>query len=287
MLFLFGAFWRLVTFLQRGRGRFRGEVWYQKVPLHQHQSTWIFGRKAALDVPCMLQTQMGRFVQTLKVTIETLSRGTPPVDLMNIGRFDAETGFFSPSDAERAQQVFAANCGPASFAAVCRSLVTEVMPFFPHFPQRDWTTVGDMKRALGRAGLAFVECASELPEYGVALLQLRVNDRPLHPLFSLAQTHWVGVCGNCFYDINWRGWLPIPLWAELVLPEFYFGARSVSSWSVRNAFALQNQALVRLARGFRRTETVKPRAFDWDAGEIVSWRAYGKETLVGGWDALP
>src|SRR4029079_11281016 len=115
--------------------------------------------------------------------------------------------------------------GPAAFGAVCRSQVTGAMRFFPHFPARDWTTIGDMKKALQAAAVKFADAGKALPEYGLALLQLRINDRPLHPLFSLSQTHWVGVCRGCFYDVNWGGWLTIPLWKHLVLSQLRFGVR--------------------------------------------------------------
>ena len=111
------------------------------------------------------------------------STGSFPLSLLNFGRFAAELGCYSPPDVIEAHRLFNANCGPASFAAVCRTAVTEVMPLFPQFPSRDWTTVGDMRRALQAALLNYSDTRTALPEYGIALLQLRVNDRPLHRLY--------------------------------------------------------------------------------------------------------
>jgi hypothetical protein len=176
------------------------------------------------------------------------------IDLLNIGNFDASLGCYSPSDLDYAEQLYRANCGPASFSAVCRSLVAEAMRFFPHFPERDWTTIGDMRRALTDASIDFLDTDNSLPQYGLALLQLRVNDRPLHPFYSLHQTHWVGVCGDCFYDGNWGGWLPIWVWKDLVFSQLRFGARRVRQWSVRNSIQLLEQRFVHAAFGLGKIE---------------------------------
>jgi hypothetical protein len=117
----------------------------------------------------------------------------------------------------------------------------EAMCYFPHFPSRDWTTLGDMKRALQNAGIGYSDAGTALPEYGLALLQLRINDRPLHPYFSLGQTHWVGVCRGCFYDVNWSGWLTVPLWKDLVLAQLRFGLRPVIHWEIRNSISVLEQ----------------------------------------------
>jgi len=202
---------------------------------------------------------MGRLAQTLLFDIENLaSASVINIELLNIGRFAADRGCYSPPDIHQAKRLLNANCGPASFAAIHRSPVANIMRYFPHFPLRDWTTVGDMKNALNRSGLEFCNSGSALPEYGLALLQLRINDRPLHPLFSLGQTHWVGVCRGCFYDVNWAGWLPIPLWNELVVSQLRFGSRQVCGWEIRNSLAIVNRNLVRLAFGNTRTKV----AFD-------------------------
>ena len=115
-----------------------------------------------------------------------------------------------------------------------------------------------MRKALTVAGLNYENTENTLPRYGLALLQLRVNDRPLHPLYSLAQTHWVAVCENCFYDANWGGWLPIQFWEELVLPQLQFGSRPVSRWDVRNAIEVLDQEFVDAACGVVKTKVNSP-----------------------------
>ena len=171
------------------------------------------------------------------------------LQFLNFGKFDAKQGCYSPSDLTSARESYKANCGPAAFSAIYRLSITDVMRFFPHFPTRSWTTLGDMKSALTNAGLQFSVENGGLPKYGLALLQLRINDRPLHPYFSLSQTHWVGVCENCFYDVNWGGWLPVELWEELVLADLQFGSRPVLDWHVRNSLSILNPEFREISLG--------------------------------------
>jgi hypothetical protein len=190
------------------------------------------------------------------------------LELLNIGKFDADDGCYSPSDISEAQRLFNANCGPAAFGAVCRLQVREAMPFFPQFPSRGWTTVGDMRNALQAAGTHFVDARHSLPEYGLALLQLRVNDRPLHPLYSLAHTHWVGVCNGSFYDVNWGGWLPISLWQRIVLSQVTFGRRQICGWAVRNSLVIRDEKLLQAAFGLPKTTAVSLLAAVCTADEV-------------------
>lgn len=207
---------------------------------------------------------MGRIAQNdLIATRRNRSASGLSVDLLNIGSFEAEIGCYSPSDLEDAERLYRANCGPASFSAVCRSPVVRAMRFFPHFPDRDWTTIGDMRRALTDANVDFLDTDDSLPQYGLVLMQLRVNDRPLHPYYSLHQTHWVGVCGDCFYDGNWGGWLPIWAWKDLVFSRLRFGARPARHWTVRNSIQLLEPRFVQTA--FGRTEEAPLRTSACDA----------------------
>ena len=210
---------------------------------------------------------MGRIAQNdLIASRRTRSASGLSVDLLNIGTFDAAIGCFSPSDLEDAERLYRANCGPASFSAVCRSPVVQAMRYFPHFPERDWTTIGDMRRALTDADVDFLDTDNSLPQYGLVLLQLRVNDRPLHPYYSLHQTHWVGVCGDCFYDGNWGGWLPIWAWKDLVFSRLRFGARPARHWTVRNSIQLLEPRFVQTA--FGRIEEARQLASAYGAKKV-------------------
>jgi hypothetical protein len=200
-------------------------------------------------------------------------------EILNFGRFGALHGCYNPSDVEEAQDEFGANCGPASFGAICRTPVVDSMRFFPHFPKRDWTTIGDMKKALRTAETQFVKAGPELPEFGLVLLQLRTNNRPAHPLYSLSQTHWVGVFQGCFYDVNWQGWLPIPIWEELVLSQLEFGTKPVIGWAVRNALAVVEVKYRRAVLWEERTKATHQAVSDGSARPFA-WRSSETETLT-------
>ena len=220
---------------------------------------------------------MGRIAQNdLIASRRTRSASALSLDMLNIGSFDAEIGCYSPSDLEDAERVYRANCGPASFSAVCRSPVMQAMKFFPHFPERDWTTIGDMRRALTDADVDFLDTDNSLPQYGLVLLQLRVNDRPLHPYYSLHQTHWVGVCGDCFYDGNWGGWLPVWAWKDLVFSRLRFGSRPARHWTVRNSIQLLEPRFVQTAFGRREVATRAASAY----GARTEGRPEGVETRI-------
>lgn len=185
---------------------------------------------------------MGLFLQKLSKDASFYGAAVAfPLDVLNLGQFGADTGCYSPPDVTEATRRLGANCGPASFGAVCRRPVNEAMRFFPQFPARDWTTIGDMRRALHTAGIVHVEAGGDLPDFGLALLQFKLNNRPAHPLYSLSLTHWVGVYHGCFYDVNWQGWLPIPVWQEVVLSQMRFGRRPVIGWEVRNSLMVVQQ----------------------------------------------
>jgi hypothetical protein len=156
---------------------------------------------------------------------------------LNLGIRGAATGLYSPPDLYDAHKQFGANCGPASFAAVARKPIRNVIHHFAHFPERDWTTIGDMKRALERAQFSFTE-TSERPGVGLALIQLKTAKVWVHPMAALSMTHWVAVYGDCFYDINWNGWLPIDYWEEIVFRTICRRRPKVNGWVITRALRL-------------------------------------------------
>ena len=155
---------------------------------------------------------------------------------LGLGKRAQTHGLYNPPDVDEAHKQFGANCGPASFAALARKPVIDVMPFFPHFPERRWTTLGDMRCALRTAGISFQGTGKTAPRHGFALIQLERSEgtRPVHPMAALSLTHWVAVSDDCFFDINWDGWLPKPVWTRLVFPELRRVHRGVENWSVRS-----------------------------------------------------
>jgi len=150
---------------------------------------------------------------------------------LNLGRHDQPVGLYSPPDLNAARDRFGANCGPAALAAVIRASIISVMPFFPDFPARTWTTAGDMRTALDRARVDYHETGNCSPEYGVALIQF--GTAGMHPIAALKLTHWVAICGSFIYDNNWDGWLPMPIWEQVIFSEFQHRNPKIESWRVR------------------------------------------------------
>jgi len=220
-----------------------------------------------LDASCNLSPDMARQIREFEPLHQRVRVSAQP-DLLNIGRFDAESGCYSPSDAEVAAESMGATCGPASFGAACRTPVTAALGHFPYFPSRNWTTVGDMRNALRSAQTRFADTDDGLPAYGLALLQLKISPGWLHPLYSLRQTHWVAVFGECFYDLNWRGWLPVLLWEDLVLSRLSFGGEPVRCWEVRNGIEILEDDLLAAAIGHSQTAAAQPRSAACHAGAV-------------------
>src|SRR5687768_4399357 len=75
-----------------------------------------------------------------------------------------------PPDIERAADEWEANCGPCSLAAILGARVRAVRRYFPHFPERPYTTITTMKAALDRAGVGYVPLGPHLPRYGLVFL---------------------------------------------------------------------------------------------------------------------
>lgn len=65
---------------------------------------------------------------------------------------DALLQLYAPSDVEVAFTLFDATCGPCSLAALLRREVVEIRDFFPSFPERRFTNLPMMTRAIDSAG---------------------------------------------------------------------------------------------------------------------------------------
>ena len=153
------------------------------------------------------------------------------ISIMNIGRFAHPTGLYCPDDLTASFETFGANCGPAAFAALTRTSVSAAMAYFPHYPRRRWCTIGDMRSALRGAVIEFDDTQGMLPACGVALIQIEGKSK--HPMALLSNTHWIAIRYGCVYDINWRGWLPLATWEQVVFHAIAGNrARRAAGWSV-------------------------------------------------------
>lgn len=160
------------------------------------------------------------------------------LQVLNLGKRAQPNGLYSPADVIQAAVNYRANCGPASFAALTRRPVSDVMVFFDHFPDKPWTTKNHMRGAMASAKLKWQECERELPKVGLALIQL-IGPwcKPgIHPGASLARTHWIAVSEGAFYDVNWEGWLPQDVWEQLVFVSLQQRYTGCYGWDVLVGF---------------------------------------------------
>lgn len=136
---------------------------------------------------------------------------------------------FTPPDLESAYRAWAANCGPAAFAAIVRRPLREVREFFPSFPRRPWLTPSAMKEALDKIGARYKDTskhfATRTPLYGLVFVQIAGPwTKPgANAKWAYKYTHWVGVAGGRRYDANVNGWLPESEWRTSVMAQLVKG----------------------------------------------------------------
>lgn len=133
---------------------------------------------------------------------------------------EALLSLYAPSDTAEANASYGANCGPCSFAALTRREVQDVREFFPSFPEKAFTNLSMMTRALKQAGFVW-ERVDDWPTNGVALIcgDVRYYSR-----------HWVAVSGIFVYEVSLDTWLPRQVWERDFLPEL---ARQ-SGWKIQD-----------------------------------------------------
>lgn len=123
--------------------------------------------------------------------------------------FDALLQLYAPYDVEQAFMLFGATCGPCAFAAFLRREVLEIRDFFPSFPERQFTNLPMMTRALDAAGLAW-ERVADWPKQGMALI---CGPEKYH------SRHWIAVVGEFVYEVSLDTWLPRSVWERDFVPE--------------------------------------------------------------------
>lgn len=122
---------------------------------------------------------------------------------------DALLQLYAPSDVEQAFILFGATCGPCAFAALLRREVLEIRSFFPSFPERRFTNLPMMTRAIVSAGFA-CERVEDWPDQGLALI---CGPEKYH------SRHWIAVAGEFIYEVSLDTWLPRFVWERDFLPE--------------------------------------------------------------------
>jgi hypothetical protein len=130
-----------------------------------------------------------------------------------------------------------ATCGPAAFAALARLHIEAAISYFPDSTNVAWTNRTMMRRALTSIGFDFVHLSGEWPRVGMCLVHFTGPwTRRAYPAALLRQTHWVAVCGDYVFDVNWNGWLPRSNWEEVVIEKLLAERRPADGWMVMAAF---------------------------------------------------
>ena len=172
---------------------------------------------------------------------------------------------FAPNDVVTANAAWAANCGPAALGAVLRCDLSPLRRLFPRFPARCYTTLTDLKSALGtlcaeRPGRHFSHRRLQrddgvLPPTKHGLIQVQWTgpwtDGPkANGKWAYLHTHLIAVSeGKWVYDINalpedatvpgvfgneGGGWLCVDDWNQTIVPMMTQFPRATGGWFALN-----------------------------------------------------
>ncbi len=142
---------------------------------------------------------------------------------------------FTLADAERANDEWGCNCGPAALAAVTGRSLADIRPLMGNFEQKRYTNPTLMFQSLHRTGAAWTELEG-MPTFGLLRIQWEGPwTQPGVPIRArYRHTHWIGIQQplhaamlNQFhrdagiFDINAMnsgGWISYHDWACTLVP---------------------------------------------------------------------
>lgn len=140
---------------------------------------------------------------------------------------------FSVDEADRAFEVWGANCGPGALAGVLGLTLEQVRPHLGNFESKGYTNPSLMYQALTALKIPFRRVLGRRgqprawPSFGLVRIQWHGPwMKPGTPGFvKYRHTHWVGaatVAGDVWvFDINCAcvgGWVPLQEWSGQVVP---------------------------------------------------------------------
>jgi hypothetical protein len=143
-------------------------------------------------------------------------------------------GLRSPTDVELANHLFDANCGPASLAAILSIQICDLMALFDQFPESPYTSRQKMEDILKEARVLFLT-TSDLPAFGLALIQFEGpwSSSPSTARWAGRYSHWIGVSGDQFYEINCDRWTDRREWETNVATALVASYPSATGWRVK------------------------------------------------------
>lgn len=146
-----------------------------------------------------------------------------------------------PADLHLASHLFQANCGPASFAALVGTLVTDIIRFFPHFPNSPHTTIPQMQAALDQCGINY-QNHQFWPKFGLCLIQFKGKWSQNGRFYETAKhRHWVSCCDSRIYDVNANKWLSKQQWLTNIMPQLMEAHPGSQDWCVAKAYEVEPQ----------------------------------------------
>lgn len=142
-----------------------------------------------------------------------------------------------PRDLWVAHTLYQANCGPAAFAAVLGTYITQIMQFFTHFPTQPHTNIPQMRGALRSAGVGYDDAGDVWPTDGLCLIQI---DGPWNrsPWAACRFRHWVGARNGFIYEVNENAWLSLAEWREKVMGPMVAETPKAEGWTLLRSFAV-------------------------------------------------
>ncbi len=173
-------------------------------------------------------------------TSAIISAVAPPSDFPVFSIFERETKpdapLGVPDDLDQARRIFHANCGPASFAALVGALITDIIRFFPHFPESPHTSVPHMRRALADCGVEY-QSAETWPQLGLGLIQFTGPWTERGSFHAAAQhRHWVAARSGKIYDVNAHAWLPLRQWECEIMPLLVAARPATTGWLLAKSY---------------------------------------------------
>ena len=189
----------------------------------------------------------------LSLSSERLSRRLPGAVLVEettatVTAFSPAAGFHErnhrrypvPRDLWVANALYQANCGPASFAAVLGTYITQIMQFFTHFPLQPHTNIPQMRGALRDAGVLYDDAGDSWPTDGLCLIQI---DGPWNrsPWAACRFRHWVGTRNGFIYDVNENAWLSLAEWQRRIMEPMVTEIPKAEGWTLLRSFAVEPQ----------------------------------------------
>jgi hypothetical protein len=166
-----------------------------------------------------------------------------------------------PPDIQQSYEVWGANCGPCSLAAVLNLSVNDVRGLFDGFESRGYTNPTHLKAALDRARVKYRAVGPNLPRYGLAFIQWGGHEtKPIKAQYRF--THWIGIAGEVVFEVNAPHLTTFQSWRKIMPAAIKEEGQGNGAYSIRagiEVLSLKERFINYEPRDGRlRVESVKP-----------------------------